>query len=137
MFKKHNAYATSIPPVKSDFRYSECMYARKPSDQFILIAFPSYPRHARLERDLAIWMANEVLESRIGTLPSPDTPSMIVKTQMKASLNTIRSQPAGFQPDRFKHPCNLAQQCAGVSGGRYERKLRSISRLGMDTHVRV
>ncbi|GFV40161.1 hypothetical protein TNCV_3953581 [Trichonephila clavipes] len=79
------------------------------------VAFPLYLRHARLERDLVIWLAKEVFgklgpadkrngtpdnyswlracvacnsESRIGTLPwaSPDTSSMIVRTQLEAGF---------------------------------------------------
>ncbi|GFY36300.1 hypothetical protein TNCV_3450031 [Trichonephila clavipes] len=41
-----------------------------------------------------------------------------------SSLSTIRPQSTGFQPDRFMHHCNPAQQCESVNGtwrsGRYE-----------------
>ncbi|GFT45125.1 hypothetical protein TNCV_4154181 [Trichonephila clavipes] len=73
------------------------------------ISFSPYPRHARLERDLAIWLVKDPAvkrngtpdhnsslkacvacnsESRIGTLSwtSPDTSSIIVRTQLEVGF---------------------------------------------------
>ena len=50
-------------------------------------------------------------------------------------LKTICPQSASFQPDRTMHHCDLARQCAGMSGkwrnGRRERGFRSLNRLWM------
>ncbi|GFV80197.1 hypothetical protein TNCV_1477591 [Trichonephila clavipes] len=74
---------------------------------------------------------------RIGMLPwaSPDTSSMIVRTQLEAGFVSkhYRSPVSMFQSDRTKHDCNLTRQRADANGrwrrSRYDRKCCSISRL--------
>ena len=67
-------------------------------------------------------------EIRIKTLPwvSPDTALMIIRIELEADslVKTIHPHSVSFQPDRAKHQCNLARQCAGVNAQVAQRSVR-------------